>query len=243
MSTALFLVLFLSIPLAVLVFALNRNKKAKAREIETTCGTVPAPGGTLAPSFWHIGPRSRVWGNRSPGMPEHPGYHPEGFVIDLPTHEASQVGYVTFNHGSLAGKTQIRMRYRLELSPGAKVYAVSQADRSSTVYPAMLTLYFQREGDDWSAGGKFETYRWFATLANDGNNYLREGEVEIVVPLERVWTATQDSNAVDQRPAFEAAKASACCVGFVLGGNENSVGHGARSTGDARLVVTKFEVT
>jgi hypothetical protein len=231
---------------ALVYFRLFQKKQAKAQQSESTCGTVAHPGGTLIPSAWHIGPRSRVWGNRSPGMPEHPAAHPEGFSIDIPTSPTSQVGYVTFNHGSLTGKHQIRMRYRVELEEGAKLYAVREDNPQPdgvTAYPAMMTMYFQRAGDDWSAGGPFETYRWFAARGRD--NYLREGEHELLIPLSAaadIWSATQGSVAVDKPVDFVTAKDNACCVGFVFGGNERSVGHGMRSTAPARLVVMDFIV-
>jgi hypothetical protein len=92
----------------------------------------------------------------------------------------------------------------------------------------MITLYFQRGGDDWSARGPFEAYRWYATFATQSP--IRPGEHVLVAPLNGNWTAVQSSNARTNPAAFRAALAEADQVGFVLGGGDG-FGHGVRATG------------
>ena len=195
----------------------------------------PAPARTsyMNPSAWVIGPIVRGQ-SRSRGMPLHPSPGPgRGWHIDLPQPPRS-VHYVTFRHGPLAGKRRIVMRYRVEAAPGVRLFASSDG-RS----PSMITLYFQRRGDNWSGRGRFETYRWYATFATQSP--LVPGERVMVAPLDGPWTAVETSRAVTSPAAFRQAVAEADQVGFVMGGGDG-FSHGVSATGPARLIVTDFRV-
>ena len=187
----------------------------------------------LNPSAWAIGPI--IDGeNYSRGMPLHPTPRRDGtWHIDFPQAPGS-VHYVTFRHGSLAGKRRIVMRYRVEAAPGVRIVPPSAPTGAS-----IITLYFQRRGDDWSARGRFETYRWYATFASQSP--IKAGEHEIVAPLNGGWTAVQRSTARGNPAAFHDAIEAADQVGFVLGGGDG-FGHGVYATGRARLIVTQFRV-
>jgi hypothetical protein len=200
-------------------------------------GAVPAAGQSASAASdagrWVIGP---IIGRRnfSVGMPLHPTpRRGGGFHIDLPRAPGS-VHYVTFPHGSLAGKRRIRLRYRVEVERGTRLVA-----SSDPVYPGVITPYFQRAGDDWTGRGRFETYRWYATFAT---KVLEGGVFEIVAPLDNRWTAVQTSSARGAPRAFQEALANADQVGFVLGGGDG-YGHGVHAVGGrARLIVTDFRV-
>lgn len=182
---------------------------------------------------WVIGPIIRGR-NYSQGMPLHPTPRRDGsFHIDLPRPPGS-VHYVTFPHGSLARKSRIVMRYRIEADPGVRI-----APPSAPRGPGMITLYFQRRGDTWSGRGRFETYRWYATFATQMP--LRPGEHQMVAPLSGNWTAVERSSSRTEPAAFRDAVADADQVGFVLGGGDG-YGHGVFATGRARLIVTHFRV-
>jgi hypothetical protein len=182
---------------------------------------------------WTIGPFVRGR-NHSRGMPLHPTQRRGGgWHIDLPRAPGS-VHYVTFRHGSLAGKRRIVMRYRVEMAPGVRI-----APRTSPASPSIITLYFQRAGDPWTARGPFETYRWYATFAS--KMPIEAGEHELVAPLDANWTAVMTSSARSQPRAFRDALAEADQVGFVLGGGDG-YGHGVFATGPARLIITDFRV-
>lgn len=225
----------------------------------STCGTVPNPSGMMNAASVFIGPDLPKWGNQSPGMPTHPtpaeggGWHfdvPIGVDRPLetgPRKSIPKVDYVTFNHGPLSGKTQIRLRYRLDLEPGAEVRAVPEQDPLGR-WPALMTVYFQRKGDNWSAQGRYDTYRWYAS-AHDVK--LEAGEYQLVVPLNEGWTSANrstDGSAVSANPTlvpdpagFNAAKADTGCVGIVFGGNEVGRSHGMRATGPARFTLLDFK--
>lgn len=181
---------------------------------------------------WTIGPVINGR-NHSQGMPLHPTPLRNGFRIDLPRAPGS-VHYVTFPHGSLAGKSRIVMRYRVEAAPGVRI-----VPRTSPGSPSMITLYFQRAGDNWRARGPFEAYRWYATFATQSP--ITPGEHVMVAPLSGNWTAIQSSSARTNPRGFRDAVANADQVGFVLGGGDG-YGHGVFATGPARLIVTEFRV-
>jgi hypothetical protein len=191
------------------------------------------PADAAPPSAWTIGPI--VYGrNASHGVPLHPSLGPgSGWHIDLPMAQGS-VHYVTFRHGSLAGKRRIVMRYRIEAAPGVRILP-----RTAPQMPSVITLYFQRRGDDWSGEGPYETFRWYATFASQ--TPITPGAHVMVAPLTGNWTAVGRSSARTNPWAFRDALANADQVGFVLGGGDG-YGHGVFATGPARLVVTDFRV-
>jgi hypothetical protein len=182
---------------------------------------------------WLIGP-DVLGRNYSRGMPLQPTPHPRGgWYIDFPQ-RPGRVNSVTFSHGPLTGKRRIVMRYRIEAAPGVQIVPARDPE-----WPAIITLQFQRGGDNWTARGKFETYRWFATFASQSP--LKPGEREMVASLNGDWTAVQTSHAKTSPAAFREAIANADRVGFVFGGG-NSFSHGVYATGPARIVVTQFRV-
>ncbi|MEA3010169.1 MAG: hypothetical protein QOJ91_1861 [Sphingomonadales bacterium] len=214
-----------------------RTAALAAFAILAACGNgsqaAAQPAAASNPQAWTIGPIIRGR-NYSVGAPLHPSPHRGGGLqIDLPLAPGS-VHYVTFRYGSLAGKSRIVMRYRLETARGAGLVASSDGRSAS-----MITLYFQRAGDSWSGRGRFETYRWYATFATQ--TPLTPGDHVLVAPLDGAWTAVEASKALTSPAAFRAAVAEADQIGFVLGGGDG-FGHGVSATGPARLIVTSFRV-
>ncbi len=126
------------------------------------------------------------------------------------------------------------MRYRIEAAPGVRILPAT-----APALPSILTLYFQRGGDNWSGRGFFEGFRWYATFASQSP--ISPGAHQIVAPLTGNWTAVRTSSARNNPAAFRDAVATADQVGFVLGGGDG-YGHGVFATGPARIVVTDFRV-
>jgi hypothetical protein len=200
-------------------------------------GSVVAQAGRSAAvpaaSVWEIGPIIRGR-NYSEGVPVQPTQRRGGGIqIDLPQHPGS-VHYVTFPHGSLAGKKRIVMRYRVETARGVEIKPITDPR-----LPSIITLYFQRAGDTWSGKRAFESHRWYATFASQ--TPVVAGDHQIVAPLDANWTAIQTSSRRSNPRGFAAAIAEADRVGFVLGGGDG-YGHGVFATGPARLIVTEFRV-
>jgi hypothetical protein len=189
----------------------------------------------MNPQNWEIGPVIKGT-NYSVGMPFRPASHPEGWVIELPQPNSTvgHVHYVTMPTTSLADKTAIVIRYRIETDSGAKILPKTDPN-----LPSLLTLYFQRAGDDWSGQGSYEAYRWWASFTTDYD--LTVGEYVMTARFDQNWTAVQSSSAAVNGIPYLAARTHANRVGFTLGGGDG-LGHGVYATGPARLIVTEFRV-
>lgn len=196
----------------------------------------PSPASSLMdPSKWEIGPIINGT-NYSVGMPLRPSLHPDGWSIDLPqpTSEVGHAHYITTQSDSLAGKTRIVLKYKIEAEAGVRILPRTNPD-----LPSLLTLYFQRAGDNWTGSGDYETYRWWATFRTHVD--LKPGEYEMVVRFDEIWTAVQSSTAATRPSAFQTAMQYASRVGFTLGGGDG-YGHGVFATGPARIIVTDFRI-
>lgn len=218
--------------LAATLFAVTSTDAIAAKPVRAV-----APVDPMNASAWEIGPITATR-NYSLNMPLSPSPHPTGgwyFDIPYPTAAAGHVHYVTFKHGSLSGKSRIVMRYRIEMADGVQIVPTKEQPNT---FPSILTLYFQRQGDNWSGSGKYAAYRWWATFASVSP--LASGEREISVRLDQNWTALQGSATTNPR-GFADAIRYADRVGFTLGGG-TGFGHGVYATGPARLVVTSFQV-
>lgn len=204
-----------------------------------TLGTLAIASTAMATtdaSAWQIGPIIKGR-NYSVGMPLNPTPTRDGMAIDFPypSEAAGHVHYVTFNPGSLTGKSRIVMRYRVEAARGVRFVPRQFPDRVAGV-----TLFIQRRGDTWTARGRYETYRWYAPPASI--QALAPGSYEMSVPLDDPeWNAVMTTRARDDRAGFADALENAGRVGFVFG-SDGGRGHGVFATGPARLTVTQFEI-
>lgn len=186
------------------------------------------PAGGTAARVWEIGPV--IDGRNYARGPSRPGASSAGTIIAIGA--GAEPHYVTFRHGSLAGKTRIRMRFRVEGPGGALIHGAKCAPSS----PSAVTLFFQRADDDWRSDGG----RWWAGFASVPLAGPR-GETEIVAPLNGPWSSVMTMTARTSPAAFTAAKVNAGRVGFTFA-NCEGLGHGARATMPVRLIVTRFEV-
>lgn len=157
---------------------------------------------------------------------------PDSFQLDLPQAGQGSVHYVTKPVGGLSGYSRIQMRYRVELGEGASIVPLS--DPSA---PSILTLYFQRAGDQLDAA--HESFRWFATFTSQFP--ITAGEHLIEARFDQNWTAVQSSSRENNPSAYAAALAEASRVGFVLGGG-TGLGHGIYATGPARIIVLEYRL-
>lgn len=155
-----------------------------------------------------------------------------GGALGVPIGAGAEPHYVTFRHGSLQGKTQIRMRFRVEGPPGVTIYGA----KCPVASPSAVTLYFQHGADNWRTDGG----RWWATFASVSLTGPM-GETEIVAPLDANWTSVMRMSARTNPGEFAAAKINADRVGFTFA-NCEGFGHGARATAPVRFVVTSFQV-
>jgi hypothetical protein len=100
-----------------------------------------------------------------------------------------------------------------------------------------MALYFQRNGDDWSAAGKYAAYRWYAktrvTIVNGTYTYT----VALDYPN---WGPVISSSTFNTLTNFEAAKTTPRRVGVVFGGSVGA-GHGVCTTsGTSTMKIVGF---
>lgn len=199
---------------------------------------VAAGPATASPpaSAWQIGPI--IDGrNYSERMPLHPTPAENGWTFDFPYPDrgAGNVHYVTFDHGSLTGKSEITVRYRVEAKRGAMFVPTELAQM-----PATVSLYFQRRGDNWRAKGRYEHYRWYAP--GGAVDVIAPGVHEMTVSLtDGKWSSVQGKSAAANPQAFAAAIREAERVGLLFGTMRRR-GHGVFATAPARFTLIDFEI-
>jgi hypothetical protein len=194
--------------------------------------SIPAPLATpaslMTASDWQIGPVINGK-NYSHNVSLHRTADADGWHIDLP--QSDGVHYVTRHFGSLAGKTRITIRYRVEIADGAKIVP-SSSPGGTAVGPV---LYFQRNNDDWNT----DSYRWWATF--NAPVPIVPGTFEMSATLNDNWASVMGKTAAQDPTGFADAKQNADQVGFTLGGG-TGYGHGVYAVGQARIVVTDFRI-
>lgn len=140
----------------------------------------------------------------------------------------NSVHAVTRDVDTLHGYSGIRMRYRLDAPPETKFHRMLLVNGLETVQAESVAsapiVYFQRKGDDWSAQGPKEAYRWWATSQPQSD--LATGEFTIEVDFEDKWTAVLISDSITNTEAFVDALRNAARVGFTFPG-ATGLAHGA----------------
>lgn len=186
---------------------------------------------------WVIGPLIRGK-NYSVNMPLRPEPTRTGWSFDFPypNRAAGHVHYVTFDPGSLAGKSQIAVRYRVQARKGTEFVPQERPD-----LPGTVSLYFQRSGDNWSARGKYNFYRWYAP--NHSVHEIEVGVHEMVVRFDDpAWTPVSGPyTRGNSLRAFEDALDRASSIGLVFG-STSARGHGVYSTAPASFELVSFEL-
>ena len=161
-----------------------------------------------------------------------PDAHSSGPSFDIPTQ--GSINYVTQATGSLEGKHSITLRYRVDMADDVRIFPPSMPEG-----PSIITLYFQRKGDDWSGQGKYAFYRWYATSSSQMP--ITAGEHEITAAFTDKWTAIEAGASNELSQAFPDALPNAGRVGFVLGGG-TGYGHGVTASGPARFTIISFTI-
>lgn len=185
---------------------------------------------------WEIGPWIRGQ-NYSVGMPLHPAPTRAGWSFDFPyaSRADGHVHYVTYDPRSLAGKSQIVVRYRVVAEPGTRFVPQEQPEM-----PATVSLFFQRRGDNWSARGRYEHFRWYAP--RQSVQPLAPGVHTLAVSLDDPqWTSVSGRPASANPQAFRAALSDTWRVGLVFGSSA-ARGHGVFATAPARFELLDFRI-
>lgn len=211
---------------------MNRSLLASVLALGTAVAAAAAP----AASEWEIGPVIRGK-NYSVNMPPAPRPERGGWSFDFPvgSKAAGHVHYVTFRPGSLAGKSRIVVRYRVDAAADTRFVPQANPDRAGTV-----SLYLQRRGDTWNARGSYQYYRWYAPAATVRE--LAPGVGEISVALDDPqWISVLGQPSANNPGAMQDALADAERIGLVFGAS-NARGHGVYASAPATFTLTSFRV-
>jgi hypothetical protein len=204
-------------------------------------GALAVPAWGQGAQDWEIGPVIRGK-NYSVGMPlrPEPQRRGQGWSFDFPRApdgrgRGGHVHYVTFDPGSLAGKSKLTLRYRVDAAAGVRFVPQQFPDRA-----AAITLYFQRRGDNWTAKGRYQYYRWYAPPAT--MQTIAPGVHEMTVRLDDPsWGSVQSRTAGISPREFRDALEQTARVGLVFG-SVGGRGHGVYATGPARFTLLSFRI-
>jgi hypothetical protein len=198
--------------------------------------TFSSQAAAQAAQRWQIGP---VVGSRnsSVGMPAQPTPAGRGWYFDFPYPHAGvgHVHYVTFDPGSVLGKSRIVVRYRVDASKGVRF-----VPQETPGVPGTVSLYLQRRGDNWSGRRHYEFFRWFAPPPTV--RVLAPGVHEMTADLrDPNWISVMGRRSWETPEAFTAAKADTGRIGLVFG-SSGARGHGVYATGPARFTLISFRM-
>ena len=169
-----------------------------------------------------FGPEWRI--GYSPGMPNTPVMQGSGWYFDFPTDPASHVHYVQwFKPPALVGSLYVK-------------FTVTGGGFIAPRYPgetAVVSLLIQRKGDDWTAQGKYQGYRWFSSAIVT----LADGQFEITAPLNVAsWSDVEGGR---DPAAFAEAIRNVENVGLVFGVSGGR-GHGVYATEPSRFTLLEI---
>ena len=181
---------------------------------------------------WEIGPNIKGR-NHSVGMPSVMDDSRDGPSFEFPTRRSGLVKYVTIGTRPLDDARSVTIRYRVDAPPGTRFIAPERPNAAP-----MVSLYFQRRGDNWSASGRYATYRWYA--ARDKTLPLTPGVHQVTLDMDKDWVGVMGARA-QGNPGFYDALANAERIGFVFG-TDGGRGHGVYATEPARFTLLDFDI-
>jgi hypothetical protein len=208
--------------------------KLKLSVLALALAAAPALAKMPPAEAWEIGPIVRGK-NYSVGMPARPSAGPEGsLVIDFPAAGLGEVDALSTGVGPLTGARNITLRYRVDAAPRTRFIAVETPNE-----PATVSLYFQQAGDNWSARGRFASYRWYAPAR--AVIPLTPGLHTVTVQLNETWTNVngQANSAVPD--GFSAALRNTARLGLAFGSSTRR-SHGVHATAPARFTLLGLEI-
>jgi hypothetical protein len=180
---------------------------------------------------WQIGPVIRGR-NYSVGMPATLQPGPDGPWFAFPPAGEGHVHYISLVTGPLQGAKRITLRYRIDASRDTRF--VAQESQST----GKVGLALHRTGDNWSARGRYEAYRWYSPIFVP----IKPGINTLSVSLDDpAWGAVMTSTGRTNPKAFAETLANTEAVSVTFGG-DGGRGHGVYATKSARFTILDFRV-
>lgn len=182
---------------------------------------------------WEIGPNIRGR-NYSVGMPAQPSPGPGGtLMMNFPS-AGGEVDALTTGLGTLEDARQVTLHYRIDAPRGTRFIAAEVPGE-----PATVSLYFQRAGDNWTAKGRYASYRWYAPAR--GVMPLSPGEHSVTLRLDERWTNVQGVPNGDVPQEYAEALRHAARIGIAFG-SPSRRSHGIYATGPARFTLLSLDI-
>lgn len=198
-----------------------------AAVVSTGLGAMPSA------EAWEIGPQVRGR-NYSVGMPARPDVTRNGDPsFEFP--QRGEIDALTTVVGPLAGAREITFRYRLETAPGARLVSSETPRQTPTV-----SLYFQQNGDDWSARGRYASYRWYAP--SRAVISLTPGEHSVTVRFAETWTNVNGVPNTQDPQGFASALENTGRIGIAFG-TSSARSHGVYAVGTARFTLLGLDIS
>jgi hypothetical protein len=183
---------------------------------------------------WEIGPSIRGR-NYSVGMPAQPvAARGGGVAFDFPVEGRGQIDAMITDVGPLAGARQITMRYRIDAARGTRFVADESPDQ-----PATVSLYFQRRGDNWSARGRYASYRWYVPAR--AVVPLEPGVHTVTVGFDEPWGNVYGVENSQDPAGYRAALEDTARLGVAFG-SSGLRSHGVYATGPARFTLLALDI-
>ena len=181
---------------------------------------------------WEIGPQVRGR-NYSVGMPPRPSVTRNGeATFEFP--QRGEVDALTTAVTPLEGARQVIFRYRIDAAPGVNLVSSETPGQTATV-----SLYFQREGDNWSARGRYASYRWY--VPGQAVIPLTPGEHTVTVRFDDVWTNVNGVPNFQDPQGYAAALENTSKIGIAFG-TSSARSHGVYATGHARFTLLALDI-
>ena len=172
------------------------------------------------PSGWYFGPiiKGKNW---SKGMPKRPDFTPDPSRIlefEMPVGIGAEVDYLVGDPITLTGKDKLLFAFDYQ---GPEPYPVEGPSA-----PATATICLMRRGDNWSAKGKYEHYRWYQPTPL---LRIKEGKWAVELSLtEGEWTNVFGRKAKDYPEQFDACLKNLGNIAICFG-TRRARGHGVRA--------------
>jgi len=184
-------------------------------------------------SAWEIGPWARGK-NYSIGMPATPRQGADGtLVVDFPRAGRGEWDALTTAVNPLEDVERITVRYRIDAAPGTRFVPAEAPSHTATI-----SLYFQRARDNWTAKGRYASYRWYQPKHTVMP--LTRGEHTISIRLDDRWTNVAHRPRDEHPREYRAALAKTARFGIAFG-TEQLRSHGVYATGPARFTLLSAE--
>lgn len=200
---------------------------AVAVAVPLAVSAMPAPGA------WDIGPIARGK-NYSVGMPARPSPGPDGSAIFTFPRAGGEVGAMTTAVRPLAGARRVTFKYRIDAAPGTRFVSVESPHERATV-----SLYFQRAGDNWTAKGRYGSYRWYAP--EEAVMPISPGEHTVVIDLNDNWSNVNSQPNFTVPAEYAGALQNTARIGIAFG-SMSLRAHGVYATGPARFTLLALDI-